>query len=52
MKKFFLDFLDEFKGFLYVIGLRNNAQRLLVGLALTIGLLMACGMGEAISILK
>lgn len=49
MKKFFLDFVDELKGFLWVIGLRNDVQRIAVGLALTIGLLIACGMGEAIS---
>lgn len=42
-------FLDEVKGFCWVIGLRNDAQRLAIGFALTILLLIACGMGEAVS---
>lgn len=49
MKKIFRNLLDEVKGFCWAIGLRNDAHRIAVGLALTIGLLMACGMGEAIS---
>ena len=48
MKTAIKKFLDEFRGFCWVIGLRNDAQRLAIGLALTIGLLMACGIGEAI----
>ena len=49
MKKVFTKILDEVKGFCWVIGLRNDAQRLAIGFVLTILLLIACGMGEAIS---
>lgn len=49
MKKFFMRFLDEVKGFCWVIGFRNDAKHLAIGFALTILLLLACGMGEAIS---
>ena len=40
--KIWRSFKDEVSGFLWVIGLRTDAQRL------AIGLLMACGIGEAI----
>ena len=46
--KIWKSFKDEVSGFLWVIGLRTGAQRLAIGLAFTIGLLMACGIGEAI----
>ena len=48
ISKLWASFIDEVKGFCWVIGLRTDAQRLAIGLALTIGLLMACGIGEAI----
>ena len=48
ISKLWASFIDEVKGFCWVIGLRTDAQRIAIGLALTIGLLMACSMGEAL----
>ena len=48
ISKLLASFIDEVKGFCWVIGLRTDAQRIAIGLALTIGLLMACSMGEAL----
>lgn len=48
MKKFFKSFLDEVRGFCFVIGLRTDAQCIAIGISLAIGLLFACGLGEAI----
>ena len=52
ISKLWASIIDEVKGFCWVIGLRTNAQSLAIGFALTVGLLMACGMGEAISRLR
>ena len=39
---------NEFKELKDILGFSNSARDLMIGAVLTVGLLMACGLGEAV----